>query len=386
MKVLVIDKTAVLYTSQQKCMELAKFADVDLSLLCPECWVENFTEIHLEKPVEPNYKMYIGKVIFKGYENRGFYYKGILKAIGHKPEIIFLIEEPYSFFAFQTIVLKSIFSRRSKIIFYTWDNLSKRFKYPYRPSLIYELISQLTFKLSHYALTANSEAIEVLKSKGFNKPIQYVPYGIDLSVFSEKDMNILKKELNLKNIVFGYIGRLLESKGLDTFLKAVALYKKEFGEEFSILIIGRGEYKENLLEIAKEYGLITNLILIDAIPHQMVADYMNCLDILVLPSKTTLNWKEQFGRVLIEAMACGVSVIGSSSGAIPEIIGEAGLIFQEGNPKDLKEKIVQLVNDEDLRNKLKVKGKIRAREFSWGIFAKEVYEIFNRVIKNENRD
>lgn len=384
MKTLIIDKTAVLETSQRKCSELAKFSDIDLTLLCPEKWVENFTEISLEKSNDPNYNIIVGKVIFKGYENRGFYYAGILKAIREKPDIIFLVEEPFSLFALQTVVLKSVFSRRSKVIFYTWDNLSKKYKYPYRPSLIYELINRLTFKTAYYALTANTEAIKILKSKGFNKPIEHVPYGTDLNLFSEKNVEGLKKDLNLRSPVFGYIGRLLESKGLDVFLKAIALYKKETVRDFSILIIGSGEYKEELKRITRDLGLINNLVLLDTVTHNMVSNYMNCIDIFVLPSKTTEKWKEQFGKVLIEAMACGAYVIGSSSGAIPEVIGDAGLIFEENNPDDLKSKIIQLLNNVELRNELKVNGKTRVKEFAWEIFANKIHNILNWVIKDEN--
>ena len=384
MKTLIIDKTAVLETSQRKCLELAKFNDIDLTLLCPERWVENFAEIALEKTHDPNYKIVTGKVAFKGYENRGFYYTGILKAIREKPDIIFLLEEPFSLFALQTVVLKSIFSRRSKVIFYTWDNLSRKYRYPYRPSLIYEFINQLTLRLSCYAITGNSDAIEILKSKGFKKPIAYAPYGIDLNLFSEKNVAGLKEELNLRSPVFGYIGRLLEEKGLDIFLKAIALYKKEFGQKFSILIIGRGKYREDLERMAKDHSLTNNLVLLDTVLHKMVPEYMNCIDIFVLPSKTKWNFKEQFGRVLVEAMACGVSVIGSSSGALQKIIGDAGLIFKENNPVDLKSKMIQLLNNVELRNKLKVKGKIRVKEFTWEIFAKKIHNILNWVIKDEN--
>jgi len=85
------------------------------------------------------------------------------------------------------------------------------------------------------------------------------------------------------------------------------------------------------------------------------------MDVLVLPSKTMPTWKEQFGRVLIEAMACQVSVIGSSSGAIPEVIGKAGLVFKEGNAADLRAKIEQLKSSPKVRKELAQKGYRRQR-------------------------
>ena len=65
-------------------------------------------------------------------------------------------------------------------------------------------------------------------------------------------------------------------------------------------------------------------------PLNDVPRHLRALDALVLPSESTPLWKEQFGHVLIEAMACGVPVVGSDSGAIPEVIGEAGLLFPGG--------------------------------------------------------
>lgn len=82
----------------------------------------------------------------------------------------------------------------------------------------------------------------------------------------------------------------------------------------------------------------------------------------MLPSLTTPRWKEQFGHVLIEAMACGVPVIGSSSGAIPEVIGDAGLVVPEGIPGALAEAINLLRISEIQRMSLGQRGRARVLE------------------------
>ena len=86
---------------------------------------------------------------------------------------------------------------------------------------------------------------------------------------------------------------------------------------------------------------------------------MSLLDMLVLPSRSTTVWQEQFGRVLIEAMACGAPLVGSSSGAIPEVIGSAGLIFPEGDTVALAQTLTQLVNSPSLRQELAAHGRQR---------------------------
>jgi glycosyltransferase involved in cell wall biosynthesis len=91
-------------------------------------------------------------------------------------------------------------------------------------------------------------------------------------------------------------------------------------------------------------------------------DLLRGLDVLVLPSVSRPNWTEQFGRILVEAMACGVPVIGSSSGEIPEVIGQAGLIFPEGDASALAAHLQRLAGDPTLRGELATSGRARALE------------------------
>src|SRR5260221_14335510 len=95
-------------------------------------------------------------------------------------------------------------------------------------------------------------------------------------------------------------------------------------------------------------------------PARLAAQFCQ-IDALVLRSLTTPVWKEQFGRVLTEAMACGVPVVGSSSGAIPEVIGEAGLIFPEGDAAALAGCLAKLQQPPALRLALAQRGLARAR-------------------------
>ena len=111
---------------------------------------------------------------------------------------------------------------------------------------------------------------------------------------------------------------------------------------FNLLIIGRGPEKKRILRRVDELGMLPKTRFVDAVPHDSVAGYMNCIDVLVLPSVTTRIWKEQFGRVLIEAMASEVPVVGSSSGEIPHVIGPAGMVFDEGDPGHLAARISEV--------------------------------------------
>ncbi len=98
---------------------------------------------------------------------------------------------------------------------------------------------------------------------------------------------------------------------------------------------------------------------------------------MVLPSLTRPNWKEQFGRVLCEAMACETPVIGSNSGEIPYVIDDAGLVFQEGNSQELAACVRRLLDDPQLYATLATKGRQRVLEnYTQEQIAKQTYEVY----------
>ena len=118
---------------------------------------------------------------------------------------------------------------------------------------------------------------------------------------------------------------------------------------------------------------------IDAVPPEEVPAYINCMDTLVLPSRTTAGWVEFFGRVLIEGMACEVPVIGSDSGEIPHVIDDAGLIFHEADADALAERIGQIANNASLRNDLVARGLTRIEDFTWETIAERTYQVYQEL-------
>ncbi|RPI51817.1 MAG: glycosyltransferase, partial [Chloroflexi bacterium] len=109
--------------------------------------------------------------------------------------------------------------------------------------------------------------------------------------------------------------------------------------------------------------------------------YYRQLDVLVVPSRTRPNWKEQFGRVAVEAMACGVPVVGSDSGEIPHVLGDAGLIFAEDDVAALGGHLVRLMQDAGLRAELAGKGRRRVLEhYTQARVAADTYEVYRGII------
>jgi glycosyltransferase involved in cell wall biosynthesis len=121
-----------------------------------------------------------------------------------------------------------------------------------------------------------------------------------------------------------------------------------------LLIVGDGPLRAEIERSASQARLT------GAVPHHRAIELLAAIDLLVLPSLTTPTWKEQFGHVLIEAMACAVPVIGSNSGAIPEVVGDAGLIVPEGDAAALRAAIASLQADAAWRAQLAQAGCTRA--------------------------
>ncbi|GAJ02810.1 unnamed protein product [marine sediment metagenome] len=198
-------------------------------------------------------------------------------------------------------------------------------------------------------------------------------------------MSVLRRKLDLNSSVVGYIGRLAEEKGIIDFVRSLEILSGK-DLKFQALIIGNGPYEKKIRRTIDNLELNSLIKIMSAVPHNEISKYYNCVDILVVPSYTTKSWKEQFGRVLIEAMACGMPVIGSNSGEIPNIIQKTGggLIFQERNIKDLAAKIYELLKDERKRKKLGQRGREKVIElYSYEVVTRQFYEVYRQLLSDK---
>ncbi|MBE2238305.1 MAG: glycosyltransferase family 4 protein [Caldilineaceae bacterium] len=275
--------------------------------------------------------------------HRVFYWPPRFQLRSFRPHLIYCEHEQESLMALEASIMRSLFCPGAPLILYSWQNILRK------RNIFVRMVSDATLRAAQHIFCASSEGIEVLRQQGYIHGATVVQQmGTDTSLFHPMPGHTLRAQLGLTGMVIGYIGRLAPEKGVDTLLQAAT----EISTPYQILLIGSGSEKQRLQALAETYGIAQHCLWLDALPYEQVPHYLNVLDVLVLPSRTTPNWKEQFGRVLIEAMACKAPVVGSDSGAIPEVIGDAGCIFPEGNSRRLAEVLKLLFEQPELRLQL----------------------------------
>lgn len=337
---LMVSKSAVVAAHHGKLQELVKLG-VDLTLIVPSRWGTQ----QLEVTEAASYKIRVLPCLFSSNLHLHFY-PTALRSID--ADIVYLEEEPWSVVTHQFMRL-CVLSRKP-VLFTTWQTINKRYPPPF------SLFERYTFRHAQAAIAGNSEAMELLRRRGFTKPIAVIPYGVYPDVFFKREVESLRQKLGVANtFVVGYVGRVLSIKGIADLIQAFALLPASC----SLLMVGEGDFRGKGEELAHSLGVGSRIRWLPQVASLDVPDIMNAIDVLVLPSRTMSNWKEQFGRVLIEAMACETPTIGSSSGEIPTVIGDGGFVFPEGDVGALAKQLKCLFDNPQLRAELGRKGRAR---------------------------
>ncbi len=218
---------------------------------------------------------------------------------------------------------------------------------------------------------------EAMVKKGFpEQKGRILNLAVDLSEFrplASAERTGVLRELGLKAPVIGFVGRLTKAKGLDVLMQAM----EQIGASrpWSLLLLGSGEYQEKVQAWAEKQGW-PDRVRVKLAKHAEVPRYLGSMDLMVAPSQTMNNWREQFGRMLIEAFACGVPVIGSDSGEIPHVIGSAGRVVPEADAAAWAQAITQLLDHPEERDTLRNCGLSRATQFSTATIAKKYREYY----------
>ncbi len=353
MKILIVSHTYIAPINRDKWKTLAQlYPNDDLTVIFPAVWpthlfTHNTTSEHKDDLANCKFiamdAVRAGNEVLYGYRFAQLY--RLLKHI--RPNIIQVEQGDNAFSYFQVIFLAKLLRLNAKILFFTWVNWQARFSLKYR--LTWRWIEKINLAASSGALTGNNDAKHILQTKKFKKPILILPQlGVNQEIFKPTHHATSAKTI-------GYLGRLVPEKGILLLLQAFNELIKTF-PEWRLLIVGRGPEQKELEQFVHQNNLGMAVSFQPPVSHYEIATLINQLSILVLPSYDTPDWKEQFGHILIEAMACSIPVIGSSAGEIPNVIQDAGLIFEQKNLQSLLASLQTLMQDEEQRKTIGKKG------------------------------
>ncbi|MCX6021009.1 MAG: glycosyltransferase [Chloroflexi bacterium] len=369
MKVLMVSKACIVAAYRRKLEEMAALG-VDLTLVVPPYWMQAGRKQLLEPGFAEGYRLIESPMALNGHFHLHFYprLRDVIAEV--QPDLVHLDEEPYDFVTFHGLR----FARRANaaVVFFTWQNLRRTLPFPFT----YFMGS--AFKRAAGALAGNREAAAILHERGWRGPTEVIPqFGVDEEAFRPTDGPRPDRPFTI-----GYAGRLASEKGLPTLLDAVA----HLEGDWRLALLGAGPERRELEDRAHDLGLSDRVQFLGTAPSTEMPAFYHRIDTLVLPSRTRPNWKEQFGRVLVEAMACGTPPVGSDSGEIPNVIGDAGLVFPEGDAPALTDRLRQLMHRSDERAALAQRGRARVlSHFTQRDIAQKTVAFYRRVLTESAR-
>jgi len=304
-------------------------------------------------------------------------YGGGLRRLLDQPwDVVHCWEEPYVLSAAQ---VARATRRDSALVYATFQNIAKRYPPPFGAFERYSM-----GRAGGWIAFGTSIEQTLERRPAFAaRPHAVIPFGVDLERFSP---DVVDRAAVLQRLgwdpggppVLGYLGRFVESKGVPMLLGVLdELHRR--GVAWRALFVGGGSLEPAVRAFAARHG--SHVHVATGVSHDEVPHFLRVMDVLAAPSQTTPGWREQFGRMIVEAFACGVPVVGSDSGEIPHVIGDAGLVVGERDRNDWIEALERVLSDAAVRIRLSERGRARAeREFAWPAVAKRHLTFFQQLV------
>lgn len=369
LRAVIVSHAAVVGLNQEP-FHLLAANDVDVTLIAPRALE---TDIRGRVTLEA-FPGFAGRIValpvaLGGYRRalggqRGIHlivYRGLARAIAAaRPEVIFVEEEPHSLAAWQVAGI----ARRLGIPFVVHENqnIARRLPFPFGS------IRRRVLARASGVTVRNAVARDHVRAEGFRGPVVEFPHGVDPSRFANGIAS------GLRHPVVGFVGRLVVEKGITDLIGAVA------GTTASLLVVGDGPLMDQARSLAAALEITSQFT--GAVPHDEVPRRYAGMDVVAIPSRTTSTWKEQFGRIVIEANAAGVPVVVTDSGELPRTVETTGggVVVPEGDAGALREALRALCEDEERRHALGAAGRAGvAAHFTTRAIAAELARFLREV-------
>ncbi len=371
MRVLFSGHSYMFPLSQQKWEAFRQWPEIELRGVVPRFFDHGIhtyraTEVHRDR-------LTISAVPTLGHssESKYVFLPGILRLLYRfRPDLIHVEQGAAALSNLQWVCARRLLGLRSKMVFFTWLNWDS----PARG--VFRQVESMNLRYSHGAIAGNATGAEILRRKGFKGKLSVIPQiGIDPKAYARRPSPEICARHRLSGVVIGFIGRLVEEKGIFDLLNAASRLRGEY----TIVLAGDGPLRTSIEQQATSGSRIRYT---GPLKEEELIPLLSNMDVLVLPSRTQDFWVEQFGYVLLEAMASEVAVVGSSSGEIPNVIADAGLIFPEGDVKRLTVALQTLIDSAQRRCELGQKGRRRVlEEYTHTRIAEKTIAFWNNVLR-----
>ncbi|HRK04527.1 MAG TPA: glycosyltransferase [Chlorobiota bacterium] len=357
MRVLFVSHSSVVDVYQDKLRWIAQNSDVDLTALLPERYFEGGRIVTAHRGDGTYTVKTLKSRCSTTAKQNAWHFAWLGQTVRRlQPDIVHLEEEPESYVTHQIIRKSLALKKRPKIVVFSWRNMTipyDHWQWWHPKRILQNTLQHMTLPHVDHLLVGTHESEPLFRKVGYEGPIHVIPqYGVNPEIYSpHAGQPGFRDKLNIPRdaIVVGFVGRVLKMKGLDVLVDAIAGLNRN---NLHLVVVGRGDYTSEVRQRASSLGLSDRLHIVENVQASDIPSAMKAMDMLCIPSLTMPHWKEQFGRVIIEAMACGVPVIGSTSGEIPYVIGNAGLICTEGSIDELRAAIGALADSPEKRQSL----------------------------------
>jgi glycosyltransferase involved in cell wall biosynthesis len=286
-------------------------------------------------------------------------------------DLVHCWEEPYVFAGAQVAAWAP---RSCPLVFWTAQNIAKTYPPPF------SWLERYCVRRCVGWLACGQSVVDAQLPRGYaGRPHRIIPLGVDLQRFgpSPAARAAVRALLGWSADgppVVGYLGRFVCEKGVRLLMRAL----DGLATRWRALFVGGGPLEPELRAWAA--GRAEQVRVVTGVPHDQVPGHLAAMDVLCAPSQTTPRWREQLGRMLIEAFACGVPVVGSDSGEVPHVIGDAGLVVPEADLVAWSRGLSDLLESPARRRELAARGRARAQDFSWPAVAGQHLDFFEQVL------
>jgi glycosyltransferase involved in cell wall biosynthesis len=382
MNLLMLGHSYVVALNRRLCRELATLGKgrFDITVAAPAFYHGDLRPHRLEREDHEPYRLeplpaWLTKI------PQGFFYSGRLRGLLHERrwDLVHAWEEPYIVASAQVAFHTP---RESALVFSSFQNQPKRYPPPFDRIERYCLA-----RCSAWTAFGQSVDENLRGRPGYGERAStIIPPGVDVETF-RPDPDGGRKVLESLGWspggppIVGFLGRFVPPKGIELLLRV--LDRLEPGT-WRALWVGGGPLEPRLREWGARHG--DRVRVVTGVPHDGVPAYLNAMDVLAAPSQTTPQWKEQFGRMLVEAMAVGLPIIASDSGEIPYVVADVGRIVGEADEPGWEREIKDILARPELRRDFRERGLARAHEvYAWPVIARKYLDFFEQLLDRRGR-